>query len=222
MKIQNMFIAAFAVIMATAAPAKAETTVITTTPATTTERTIVTTPTTERTIITTAPAPVVDTTVVKTTTVVSEKPQAIANTDMINMSAFDLNKDGILSMQEVGARLFFVFDRDGNEIIDNIEFDRNSFLTIMPVEKETITYVDVYHGGHIDRTTTYTSEDFMKQSQLIRFAGDTDGLSPREFIDQSFLKTDINDDKAVAMDEWQEAYALLVKDMHLQPGIYNN
>ena len=159
----------------------------------------------------------------KTTTVVTEKPVIMPDTDMINMTQFDLNKDGILSMHEVGARLFFVFDRDGNEIIDNMEFDRNSFMTIVPVEKETMTYVDVYRDGDkVESKTTYTTEDFMKQSQLIRFAGDTDGLSPREFIDQSFLKTDINDDKAIRMEEWQEAYALLVKDMHLQPGIYNN
>lgn len=45
-------------------------------------------------------------------------------------------------MEEVGEKLFMVFDLDGNHLIDNIEWDKKSMMTIMPMEKETYKFYD--------------------------------------------------------------------------------
>jgi hypothetical protein len=58
------------------------------------------------------------------TTVV--KPVDQPHLNKVDFSAFDLNHDGILSMPEVGEKLFYIFDLDGNEVIDNIEFTKES------------------------------------------------------------------------------------------------
>jgi hypothetical protein len=156
------------------------------------------------------------------TTVTTETPQHVENANMIEMSAFDRNGDGILSMKEVGDKLFDVFDRDGNRVIDNVEFRKNSLLTIAPMEKETVTYVDYDAAKCLADKITYTREEFMKLSQLVRFAGDMDGLSPEEFMDKSFLALDDNDDKVIDREEWQEAYADLVRLPHEEEERYNS
>ena len=71
----------------------------------------------------------------KTTTVV--KTRNIDNAEQIKFSVFDVNGDGLYSREEVGEKLFYVFDKDGNEVIDNIEWDQESMYTIIPMEKET-------------------------------------------------------------------------------------
>lgn len=160
-----------------------------------------------------------------TTTVITTKtttsPQPMPNTDMVEFETFDTNKDGILSMAEVGEELFYLFDRDGNQVIDNIEFDQNSVLTITPMKKETVTMVDKYGDGNIEHTT-YTYETFLRQSQLARFADDYDGLSPREFINDSFLALDDNDDKAITLDEWKEAYTAMTIPKNAEQERYNS
>jgi len=157
-------------------------------------------------------------TVITTLTIV--EPQQLENANMIDMSAFDIDHNYILSMSEVGEKLFEIFDRDGNEIIDNLEFAQNSLLTIAPMEKETLTYIDYAPTGSVDEMT-FTREEFMKTSQLVRFANDYDGLSPEEFLDKPFLALDDNDDKAVDLQEWKEAYASLVKYPHEEAERYN-
>src|SRR5690606_33257010 len=74
---------------------------------------------------------------ITTKTIVSQ--QDIPNVQKTNFSAFDLNGDNILSMSEVGQKLFYVFDTDGNEVLDNIEFNNKKIMTIIPMEKMTYT-----------------------------------------------------------------------------------
>jgi hypothetical protein len=144
---------------------------------------------------------------VTTQTFVTGKP--LPNVEQIDFSSFDLNSDGILSMPEVGERLFYAFDMDGNEIIDNIEFDKKSFATIIPMEKRTYTFVDQDNNGTID-AKTYNYETFIQQSNLMRFDRNMDGLSPAEFIGHAFLEMDDNNDGAIDLAEWKESYIQMV------------
>jgi len=154
------------------------------------------------------------------TTITTIEPLQLENANMIDMTAFDRDADNILSMKEVGEKLFEIFDRDGNMVIDNLEYAENSLLTIAPMERETLTFIDYAPTKWID-DISYTREEFMKTSQLTRFAGDLDGLSPEEFIGLSFLALDDNDDKAIDGEEWREAYAHLVKFPHEESERYN-
>lgn len=156
---------------------------------------------------------------VTTTTVVkqTELPPQIEKTDFM---AFDLNKDNILSMQEVGKKLFYIFDTDGNEVIDNIEFDQKRVLTIIPMEKQVLTYVDLDNDGRTDEATI-THETFIQKSGLIVFDEDLDGLSAADFIKLSFLQLDDNNSKVVELDEWEKAYTAMTHYPNAEQDRYN-
>lgn len=160
----------------------------------------VTTETTKTTTTTVIPAPTVTST---TQTVV--KPIDLPNMEKTNFSAFDINQDGILSMEEVGTKLFYIFDNDGNEVIDNIEYENKKVMTIIPMEKETFKFVD-YNGDGAADDAHYDHATFYKTSGLMRFDKNMDGLSPHEFVDHSFIELDDNNSKAIELDEWKEAY----------------
>ncbi|MGQ0528081.1 MAG: hypothetical protein ACT4OY_08670 [Alphaproteobacteria bacterium] len=138
------------------------------------------------------------------------KQMDMANVQKTNFSAFDMNHDGVLSMAEVGEKLFYLFDADGNEIIDNIEFGQNRVMTIIPMEKESFTYVDLNHDGAAE-SITYDRDTFIQQSRLARFDNDHDGLSAKEFIGESFLRLDDDKSKAIELEEWKEEYVASVR-----------
>jgi Ca2+-binding EF-hand superfamily protein len=132
-------------------------------------------------------------------------PKEIPNINRVDFAEFDLNNDGVLSMEEVGEKLFYLFDNDGNHVIDNIEFTNRKVMTIVPMEKHTYTYIDHNSTGTVDKTK-YTHETFYEQSMLARFDDDVRGLSPESFIGHSFLEMDTNRDGAVDIHEWKAAY----------------
>lgn len=155
---------------------------------------------------------------VTTETVVQQKH--VENIQKVNFQEFDLNNDQVLSMEEVGEKLFYLFDQDGNEVIDNIEFDNKTVMTIIPMEKETYTYVDWGNDGTTD-VASVEYEVFFKQSDLMRFDKNMNGLSPEEFIEESFISLDDNDDKTITVDEWKEAYEQSTRPESAQQEIYN-
>ena len=152
-------------------------------------------------------------------TIVTQKE--LSNVQKINFDAFDLNKDNILSMAEVGEKLFYIFDTDGNEVIDNVEFERKQVMTIIPMEKRTFIFSDYDDDGHAE-SSSYTYESFIQQSQLMRFDKDRDGLSPADFIGMSFLELDDDKSKAIELQEWKEEYIAKVFPSSAEQERYNN
>ena len=159
----------------------------------------------KKTVTTEQPAPA--TTVVKTEiTTPGEEHIISGNGDRILFFAdFDLNHDGILSMNEVGKKMFRIYDLDGNGVIDNNEYEKHTIVTVSPTEKTTITSYRIDDEGTAD-TTTYTRESFMQDSRLANFTTVKEGLSPHEFIGKSFNLVDINRDHAIDLKEWQGTY----------------
>lgn len=186
---KTMMVSAFALVGFVSISAHAETT--------TTHTTVIRTET---------PAPAVQTTTVT-------QQQAIPGVVKINFGDFDLNHDGILSMNEVGKKLFYIFDVDGNEVIDNIEFDNNKVMTIIPMEAKSVTMIDWNNDGIADEKS-YSYEAFLGQSGLIVFDKDKDGLSAHDFINTGFQEIDDNDNNTIEPDEWDEIYA----KTHLPPA----
>lgn len=171
---------------------------------------VVTAPAVSTTTVTTAPGvsttvitPVTSTVVTEKTT--SEKPIVAVGTQAVDFMAYDANKDGILSMNEVGEMLFKLYDTDGNQVLDNIEFERKAVLTITPVEKMTVVKYDFNNDGIADQAN-YNYETFLKDTQLSRFDQNKDGLSPHEFTGREFIVADINNDKVVDLNEWKGSY----------------
>jgi Ca2+-binding EF-hand superfamily protein len=155
---------------------------------------------------------------VTTKTVITQ--QELANTNQINFIAFDINNDGILTMKEVGEKLFHLFDQDGNGNIDNLEFDRKTVMTIIPMEKETLKLVDYNNDGHIEESI-YTHEEFLQRSHLSRFDTSTDGLSAKEFIDTGYEVLDDDEDRLISLDEWREGYQVALHTKVNEPERYN-
>lgn len=138
---------------------------------------------------------------------VETKENAIApeGTRLFNIADFDVNKDGILTRAEVGERLFHMYDTDGNQMIDNLEYQRPAIVTVLPVEK-TVTINYDFDGDGVAEQQEKVYENFVRYTQLARFDNDKDGLSPREFVDRGFLEADIDDDNFVSLKEWQGSY----------------
>lgn len=156
---------------------------------------------------------------VTTRTVITQ--QEIPNVQQTNFMDFDLNGDGILSMSEVGEKLFYVFDTDGNQVLDNIEFTNKKVMTIIPMERQTVTLVDYDGDGKVDEKT-YTYDTFVQKSHLMRFDRKMDGLSPADFIGHSFLELDDDNSKAIELGEWKEAYTEMVHPLNAEPERYNH
>lgn len=139
----------------------------------------------------------------------------------INLTEFDLNKDGVLSKDEVGERLFKLFDRDRNHLIDNREMKKVGLITLSPMKRKHIEIVD-YHSADKPSKTTVTEEEFLQRSRLIEFDKDEDGLSPLDFLGMHFNQVDVRRDGVIDLYEWKRAYAASVKPKHAEQFNYNN
>jgi hypothetical protein len=134
---------------------------------------------------------------------------------------YDLNGDGMLSRVEIGNKLFYQFDTDGNESLDNIEWNKNMTITMAPVEKITVTKMDV-DGDGVDEQETVDVEVMMKATGLERFDNDGNGLSPREFTGKSVLQLDLDKSGLIEMREWRKAYMDMDAPLNANNAIYNN
>lgn len=152
-------------------------------------------------------------------TVTQSKP--IPGVRQINFMSFDANKDGKLSMREVGDVLFDAFDGDHNGVIDNIEFDKGSVMTVIPTEKTTFTFYDYDSDGYTDAKEVGRDE-FLARSNLMRFDKQFNGLSPRDFVNKNMNQVDLNHDNLIDKKEWQREYALIVKPKVALQSIYND
>jgi|TARA_R110000868_G_scaffold9912_2_gene48835 hypothetical protein len=139
----------------------------------------------------------------------------------IYFSKFDINNDGLYAKSEVGERLFYAFDLDGNQVIDNIEWDKKTVLTVTPMEKEVYKFVDYNDDGYAD-LQGYSYELFFKESGLIMFDENKDGLSAAEFISTGFQSLDDNDNNTIELSEWQEAYEQQFAPLSAEPERYND
>lgn len=161
------------------------------------------------------PAAVQAETVVTQTYIQTKDSENINN---IDFSDFDVNEDGSYSMAEVGEKLFYIFDTDGNQVIDNIEWNKVNFYTITPMEVESFRYVDDTNDGGF-KLADYNYDVFYKESGLIKFDEDKDGLSASEFIGEGFEVLDTDEDKMISLREWQRVY-LESRRKHDQPESY--
>jgi hypothetical protein len=155
---------------------------------------------------------------VVTDTIVQQ--QEVPDTIKVNFIEFDANKDGSLSRREVGDKLFYIFDTDGNEVIDNIEYTKPRVLSVIPMEKQIITSVDFNDDGRPDRSS-FNQEEFMRQSLLYKFDQNKDGLSAKDFLGQVYWQLDDNKDKTVDLAEFEAAYIESTMPSAANPNRYN-
>ena len=149
------------------------------------------------------------------------RQQDIPGTRKVNFADFDRNRDGQLSRVEVGEELFFIFDTDGNEVIDNLEYTKAMVVTIIPMEKSEVFSVDFNDDGVADEET-YNHEEFVQQSMLYKFDQNKTGLSARDFLDQVYWREiDDNNDKTIDLEEWKRAYIASLAPSSANPNRYN-
>ncbi len=148
-------------------------------------------------------------------------PRNAPNDKAINFMAFDLNGDGVLSRDEVGEKLYEIFDRDGNEVIDNIEMKKPTLLVFTPMTKKTIEIID-YHSGDKPQKNNVSEEAFLQKSQLSKFDESKDGLSPLDFLGMPFNQVNVKRDGVIDLYEFKRAYAAIVKPKHEESFNYNN
>lgn len=139
---------------------------------------------------------------------------------VINFMEFDLNGDGVLSTREVGEMLFKLFDSDGNGVIDNVEFEQRTVMTVVPMEKETVVKYDFDNDGVPDKVER-AHETFMEKTQLSRFDSSGEGLSPHDFVGKSFMEMDLDRSRFIELNEWRGAYDEAINQQNQRQAIYN-
>lgn len=139
----------------------------------------------------------------------------------LNPMKFDQNNDMNLTLNEIGTGLFYIYDVDGNEVIDNIEYDKYAVATQTPVEIEQYKFVDP-DGDGISETQTYEYDRFMKYSRLSLFDQEKDGLTAADFLDTSFYNVDDDDNGVISMAEWKEEYLPQTKQRHEESERYQD
>lgn len=144
----------------------------------------------------------------------------VPGVNQVEFSKFDVNADGQYSMAEVGETLFYMFDTDGNEVIDNLEWDNKNVITIIPIEEVEFKYIDSDGDGMTDVQINSYNE-FYTESGLMAFDNNKDGLSAEEFIGEGYEVLDDDEDKVITLEEWQEVYLDSARE-HDQPENYNN
>lgn len=174
---------------------------------------VIVAPTTVETVTTTRTVPV--DTLVETRQVVAAPGGVIVAPRMYTILDFDVNNDMVLSLNDVGVKLFDLYDTDGNDVIDNIEFDRRAVLTVAPAQKKTTIRYDFDGDGAADQVDT-TMEVFQQRTGLSAFDRNGDGLSAREFTGRHFNEADINNDHAVDLKEWQGTYIAYIDHQNKQ------
>lgn len=157
-------------------------------------------------------ASVTATSVSKTTTVTAAPTSVMM---------YDLNGDGMLSQAEIGNKLFYRFDTDGNESLDNIEWNQSIVVNLAPMEKVTVTTMDT-DGDGVNEQESIDVEVFMERTGLERFDNDGDGLSPREFTGKSVLELDLDKSGLIEMKEWKKAYMDGRAPLAANNDIYND
>lgn len=148
-------------------------------------------------------------------------PKNPPSENAIDFDGFDLNGDGVLDRDEVGEKLFQVFDRDGNHVIDNIEMKKPSLIVFTHMEKRKIQIID-YHTEAKPTKRNVTHQEFLQASKLSRFDKNEDGLSPLDFLGMPFNRVNVKDDMVIDLYEWKRAYAESVKPLHMENFHYNN
>lgn len=141
-------------------------------------------------------------------------------TRLVNLADYDVNNDGVLSRRETGEMLFKLLDSDGNQIIDNIEFEKRNMMTIAPMERETVVSYDFDNDGQPDRIERST-EVFTQQTMLSAFDKDGAGMSPKDLAQKEFLNMDVNRDSAIDIYEWRGAYDKAIDDYNRSQARFN-
>lgn len=136
----------------------------------------------------------------------------VPNMNVVDFRQFDANQDNVLTREEVGEKLFYTFDKDGNQLIDNIEFKRPMVLTFAPMQRVTTQFVDYNSDGIADRTSS-NQERFMQQTGLSRFNPDGTGLAADEFIGIPFKKADRDGSGRIDVKEWKEVYIASLRQL---------
>lgn len=138
---------------------------------------------------------------------------------ILDLDTFDTNGDGVITRREIGDKLFHIFDRDGNGLIDNLEYEKKLVATVVPTRKTTkITYIPGDDG--VTDKTVITSEEFMKKTQLSRFDASGKGLSPHEFLGMTFEQVDVSRDRFIDINEWRGAYIASIDAKNRQKELY--
>lgn len=178
------------------------------------------TTTTTQQSVTTSPVTATGTTSTETYWRTEEHSTGTPGARIINFIQFDMNNDRILSINEIGVMLFKLYDTDGNQVIDNIEYERRAVVTVLPMEKNTVVSYDFDGDGLADKTQ-YTQETFSRETLLTRFDANKDGLSPHEFMDMHFNEADVNNDKVVDEKEWRGSYIPRLDKLNKQKAQVN-
>lgn len=120
------------------------------------------------------------------------------------LNTFDGNNDGVYSTLDAADQLFRIYDRDKNQLIDNVEY-----VTAAPIVLEKQMFVPVKNtyqfmdaAGNVHTSTSYDS--FLVETGLSQYVNA--GASPKEIFGKTINLLDKNKDGMIGVVEWRKAY----------------
>ena len=135
----------------------------------------------------------------------------LENRTQIHIPDLDLDGNGRVTRSELSEYMFFYFDNDGNESLTKGEFHHKRPIAVLPYDPQDLESVDLDHDGQND-PQPYTTETFLKTVMVDKDAAPeaaAEGqIKALRFIDEWFLRLDINDSGAIEPHEWHDEYKM--------------
>ena len=113
-------------------------------------------------------------------------------------SIFDMNKDNVITVEEVSQTLFNTFDADRNRALEDFEYNNTIKINLRDFPQDDYTY-------EFDNKT-YSYTQFTELTQINLFDDYNNGLKGQDLLNESFFQLDKNENGYITFEEWHDAY----------------
>lgn len=106
----------------------------------------------------------------------------------LSLIDLDINRDGVITSDEVGTALFKLYDRDGNGIIDKGEYERGIVVSVTTGRVDASNLAYSLNGNIAPPGTPEAYDKLKSYTGLNRFETSSSGISPHDFLGKDMAR----------------------------------